>query len=301
MENAYPPTKPRSWRFLLVLVLVSIIIGLALAGWALTRSEKVRGWILGGQSATPQTAITYAPPTTTATPPETSALGKPADVTPEAVSVEAAGRLASLEARMAKVESTQTSSGDSGRAEGLLIAFAARRALEKGMALGYMEGELNRQFGQSQPRAVAMIIAASRQPVTRDTLAAELDALAPQLAGAPADRSWWDSVKESMGSLIIVRQAGTPSPDPVLRVSHARDMIEGGRVDQALAEVARLPNRAVAASWIADARRYVEAQRALDLLEAAAIMPQTAPVKAAPPVAPPAAVVPTPAGDGATL
>ncbi len=290
MDYTNQATKPRSLRFLLVLVLVSIIVGLMLAGWALTRSEMVRGWLLGAPAAKPQTAITYAPPATLAVPP-----ASPVIATPEGVSVEAAARLASLEARMASVESAQASRGESGRAEGLLIAFAARRALEKGMALGYMEGELNRQFGQSQPRAVSMIIAAARQPVTRDSLDTELDALAPQLSGKPADQSWWDSFTHSMGSLIVVRQAGAPSPDPVLRVEHAREMVAAGRVDQALAEIARLPNRDKAAGWIANARRFIEAQRALDLLEAAAILPQTSASKPAAPA--PEAAKTAPAAD----
>ncbi len=271
MENMTTSPKPRSWRFLLIVVLLSIVVGLTLASWGLSRSEMARRWLFG---APPQLQAPLPGPAAAGAPHGENPVGTLVAPTDAPIMDHDAGRLASLEARMAKVESSATHGGDTGRAEGLLIAFAARRALEKGMALGYIEGELNRQFGSSQPRAVAMIIAAAHQPVTRDSLGGELDILAPQLGGTPASRSWWDSLKQGMGSLIIVRPAGTPSPDPVLRVAHARELVGLGRVDQALAEVARLPNRDVAAHWIADARRFIEAQRALDLLEAAAIIPQ---------------------------
>jgi hypothetical protein len=184
-----------------------------------------------------------------------------------------AARLASLETRLTMLES-QGGGHESGRAEGLLIAFAARRALDKGMALGYVEGELTRQFGASQPRAVSMIVAAARQPVTIEGLKAGIETIGTQIAHPSEDASWWEGLRQGLANLIIVREAGTLSPDPAARVARARDLVAGGRVDQALAEVARLPNASLTEHWIADARRYVEAQRALDLLEAAAIMPK---------------------------
>ena len=68
-----------------------------------------------------------------------------------------------------------------------------------------------------------------------------------------------------------MRQAGTVPVDPQSRIDRASRMVDEGRVDLALAEVARLPNRNKARDWMAMARRYAEAHRALDLLEAAAI------------------------------
>ena len=59
-------------------------------------------------------------------------------------------------------------------------------------------------------------------------------------------------------------------------------------MDQALAEVARLPNRDLAADWMAEAKRHVEAYRALDLLEAAAIVGPVEPPPA------PAIILPEP-------
>ena len=118
-----------------------------------------------------------------------------------------------------------------------------------------------------------MIIAAARQPATIDALSTQLESLTPELAGNKANESWWDGIKRGAASLIIVHQAGDASPDPAVRLARAKQLVSAGQVDQALAEVARLPNRAKAESWIAAARRHIEADRALDLLEAAAILP----------------------------
>ena len=255
-----------SWRFVVLVALVGIVAGLALAAWGLSRSPTAQRWLLGSPATKPAPVITYAP---NAVRPQQVA---PAPVAPGASPADLSGRMADLEARVAKVEGAADEARDSSRAEGLLIAFAARRALDRGMALGYVEGQLNQHFGASQPRAVAMIVAAARQPATIDQLKAGLDAVTPQLAGARPDQGWWDGVRQSLSGLIVVRKPGAPSPDPAERVASARDMIESGRVDAALAEIARLPNRDKAAAWIAAARRHIEAYRALDLLEAAAIM-----------------------------
>jgi hypothetical protein len=45
-----------------------------------------------------------------------------------------------------------------------------------------------------------------------------------------------------------------------------------GDVDQALAETMRMPGAARASDWVAKARRYVAAHRALDEVESAALL-----------------------------
>ena len=280
-------TRARSWRMPVFIILIGVVLGLVLAGWALPKSDYARNWLLGS-SATPEQAIAIPVPDA---PAQLSQQSPAVASAPPVVADDMAARVAQIEARVAKVESTAGTGHESARAEGLLIAFAARRALEKGMALGYIEGELTRQFGQSQPRAVAMIIAAARQPATIVTLSTQLEALTPELAGNKANESWWDGIKRGAASLIIVRQAGDASPDPAVRLARAKQLVSAGQVDQALAEVARLPNRAKAENWIATARRHIEADRALDLLEAAAILPQAptpASESAQPAAAPPA-------------
>lgn len=265
--NAAPATRnPRSVRSLLIIVGLGFLAGLVAMGWGLSRWDTARNWLLGEPKPAPQAVVTYAPPV------NAPIAGQGA--------ADAAGRLAAIEARMAKVEAAGTvasGSGGSVRAEGLLVSFAARRAIDRGIGLGYVEGLLTQRFGSTQPRAVATIIAASRNPATLDQLKAGLDAIAPDLVGGGPDEGWWTSFKRGVAGMFVVRQAGVASPDPNARVARARDLVETGRVDLALAEISRLPNQDKAAKWIAAARRHVEAHRALDLLEAAAITAGEAP------------------------
>jgi len=74
-----------------------------------------------------------------------------------------------------------------------------------------------------------------------------------------------------LGSLIEVRRADRPATNPEARYSHALQRLSSGDVDQALAETMRLPGAGNAGDWIAKARRYIGAHRALDEIESAAL------------------------------
>ena len=182
-------------------------------------------------------------------------------------------RVSELEDRIARITmQAQAASGNAARAEGLLIAFAARRALDSGAPLGYIEGQLRLRFGQAQPRAVATIINAAREPVTLQELQGGLEDIATELVGHGKSENWWADMKREVGELVVFRNAATPSPLPERRLARARRLLEAGRVDAALAEVSRMPGRSSGAKWMDQARRYIEARRALDLIETAAIL-----------------------------
>ncbi|WCT73217.1 hypothetical protein PQ455_16600 [Sphingomonas naphthae] len=264
MDAAFdPPAEPprRSARGLIIVltILLAFVGGMALAGYAVKQSPKVA-------------ALLKIAPAETAQPVPVAALPAPAPV--------AAPDLATLEERVAGIEDqvervdqrTTAATGNADRAESLLVAFAARRALDRGMALGYLEGLLRERFGGVDPQAVAAVIAASHAPVRLDELQTELDALRPRLATATSDAGWWDNFKQSLGSLIVIRSAETPSTIPADRLQRAARQLEGGQVDKAMAEIARLPGRAIAADWMARARRYVAARNALDRIETAALL-----------------------------
>lgn len=255
-----PPSAPprRSYRPLLLITVLAFIAGLSVMGWALSRWDAGRNWLFGTPAPQAVPPISY-----TAQPAQPAIVARPMLQPDE--------RMALLESRLSRIEARGFSSGDNARAEGLLIAFAARRALDRGLQLGYLEGLLSEHFGETQPRAVATIIAAARQPATREQLTTQLEALAPALGTAPPDQGWWEATRQSLGGLFVVREEGEAPPDPQSRVALAERHIAGGRVDLALAEIARLPNRNQAVAWMDSARRYIEAHRALDLLEAAAI------------------------------
>ncbi len=181
-------------------------------------------------------------------------------------------RAAELDDRLTRINvEAQAASGNAARAEALLVAFAARRALDSGMPLGYIEGQLRLRFGQAQPRAVATIINASREPVTLVDLEGGLAELAPDLAMAP-DVNWWSALVREVNGLVTIRRASAPSPVPERAYQRAMRLLQSGRVDAALAEVDRMPGHDAAESWLQMARRYREAHRALDLIETAAVL-----------------------------
>jgi len=193
-------------------------------------------------------------------------------------------RVSEIEARLGRIDVRANAAvGNADRAEGLLVAFAARRALDRGIQLGYLEGLLRDRFGAIQPQAVATIIAASRDPVTLDDLRAGLGDIAPALASQAPDESWWDGFKREIAGMIVIRKANAPSPAPADRLARARRALEGGRVAEALAEVSRMPGREQAGKWIASARRYDAARTALDEIETAALLtPRPTPSPPAP-------------------
>ena len=266
-----PAPQPRPLRTALLIALVAFVLALVLAIWAFTRWEPARR-LIAPPVVTPAAPLNTAPP-----------IIAPMGTTPLATALPATGmgiedvavtqsRVAGLEARLAQIDArADVASANAARAEGLLIAFAARRAIDRGVALGYLEGQLRARFADTQPRAVAAVIAGAQSPVTLDGLRRRLDLIAPDLAGLAPNEGWDAALKRTVGSLFIVRRADTPSPAADQRLTRARLALDAGQVDVALAEVARLPGRAAATEWMAGARRYIEAHRALDILEAAAL------------------------------
>ncbi len=262
----------RPLRTALIAALLAFVVGAIVMGWALMRWGPARDWIASdgvGASSAPAPQVVAALPRSATI--ETGAAA-PALAAPVATEVEA--RVSELEARIARADlRAAAAAGNAGRAEGMLIAFAARRAIDRGTGLGYIEGQLRDRFAAAQPRAVAQIIAAAQRPVTLVMLRQQLDTIAPQLLTGGRDEDWWTATRRTLGSLIVVRRESGGSPAPDQRIGRARLMIDGGQVDGALAEISRLPGAASANSWGIDARRWIEAHQALDILEAAAIMP----------------------------
>jgi hypothetical protein len=256
-----PPPRGLRASTIVVLVLLAFAAGLALAAYAV-RQGKWFAQPLPVAAAAPQTVVPTA-----VTPPLLQT--DPATLATREVAL--AGRLAALEARTATITADAQAAGtQASRAEALLVAFAARRALDRGLALGYLDAQLRTRFGGSAPRAVAAVIQASRAPLTLGDLREGLAAIGPDIASG-AREGWAAGVRRELGSLVIVRKAGTPSPLPEDRLDRARRLLEGGQVEAAHAEVARLPGARQAGNWLAAAKRYVVARHALDILENAAI------------------------------
>ncbi len=181
-------------------------------------------------------------------------------------------RLAAAEQRLARLDlQAQAAAGNAARAEGLLIAFATRRAIERGAELGFLADQLRLRFGDNWPNAVRTVISFSRRPITLDQLLARLEGLGPELSEGDEISSWAD-IRREIGEMFVIRREDTPSPQPERRLDRARLFLESGRIDAAIAEVQNLPGAARAENWIADATRYNNAMDALQTLETAAVL-----------------------------
>ena len=247
-------------RYLVLALVGAVALGGAGGLWTASRL----GWI---HFDTKQTiAGTLAAPVAAPTP------------VPSAAGLESAQtalgvRMAELEQRMTRLNlEAEAASGNAARAEGLLIASAARRAVERGASLGYLEDQLKLRFGNAQPNAVASLIEVSRSPVTLDALEQGLAALEPSLVDLPRDTNVVSRVRQELSNLFVIRRVSAPSPAPEKRYERARVFLETGRAEAAIGEVERMPGHDAARAWLALAQRYVRAERALDLIETAAIL-----------------------------
>lgn len=259
-------TTRSSWRLTTVALVLALLTGGVGGGWvALT--------LLDRKPATAQ--LQPVPPAKRAATPATVAV-LPATAVPVTVSEAGAiaARVGLLEERLSRITlAAESASGNAARAEALLVAFAARRAIDRGFPLGAMEAQLRLRFGETQPNAVQSILSAASDPVTTEELLQRADALRPLLL-ANSGEGWLTRMGNSLSSLIVVRSADAPSTAPAQRLERALRALENGRVDDAIAEVEALPGKdsPIVAAWINDARRYNDARRALDLIETAAIL-----------------------------
>jgi hypothetical protein len=276
--------RGRSLGSRLAFPLIAFLLGLAAMGWLLSRWDGAAMFL--GVAPEPPPAAAAAPQ------PQPALADQPALPPPAAgeqrlvIDPETQRRVARLEQRLTELDNASRAAvGNADRAEGLLVAFAARRALDRGVALGYIEHLLRQRFGRNQPQAVGMVITAARQPVTLQELQRELEAVGPRLATGGPDQSWWQALRGELGSLVTVRRSGTQSTIPSERLRRAYSHMSAGEVNYAMVEVMRMPGRDQAADWIAKARRYVSARAALDSIETAALLdpvPQAQPQPAAP-------------------
>lgn len=181
-------------------------------------------------------------------------------------------RLAAAEQRLTRLDlQAQAAASNVARAEGLLIAFATRRALQRDQELGYLADQLRLRFGDNWPNAVRTVIAFSRDPVRLDRLVARLEGLGPQITASDSSVSF-DSIRQSLSELFVIRNESTPSPQPERRLARARNFLQTGQYDAAISEVENLPGAGRAVDWIADTKRFAAAMEALETLETAAVI-----------------------------
>jgi hypothetical protein len=253
------------WGARLLVALVLILAGAGAAVWGLAHYQPAARFLGIAPTVRPQ-PVTHAP--------KLSGLPTAAPPAPiEAPTTQESARITTLETRVSEVENaTERAEGSAGRADALVVAFAARRAIDRGVALGYLENLLVARFGARHQAAVATIITAAHQPVRLNELVDEYQALGPDLkSGGPQD-SWWSNFQRELGSLVEVHRSTRPAVNADARYNRAMQRLSSGDVDQALAETMRLPGAARANGWATKARRYIAAHRALDEIESAALL-----------------------------
>ncbi|MEO6153060.1 MAG: hypothetical protein ABIT09_11220 [Croceibacterium sp.] len=270
------PDRARTpMRAMMATSLVAFLGGAALI-WALAADGRLPGWHLrGDERAVAGPAEGHLP---VAAPSASSSAAVEAHQAAQKVAQVAQvqggldQRVAGMEQRITRLDlQAQAAAGNASRAEGLLIAFAARRALERGARLGYLEDQLRLRFADSRPNAVQTVVDAANDPVTLDQLVTRLGQLSPDLARRPGAQGMLSWLSRELSQIFVVRRADAPSPATANRIERARLFLRTGRADLAADEIRRLPNSGSAGDWIADADRYAKAERALDLLEMTAI------------------------------
>ncbi len=252
----------------------TFLVGLLIAGliaWWTRPAPPAAPIETAAAPAAPPTKVIIAPPVAT----------DPASLSARQQML--AAQLTALEQRTATVSGEAANSyGNATRAEGMLAAFAARRMIDRGLPLGYLEQQLKDRFGDTQPKEVAAVIGAARHPVTLEDLRLGLDQIGPQLALGPAGDGWTGSFFRMLGSLVVVHPRGDPSPLPGDRLARVRRLLAQGQVEAAVEEVKRMPGASQSSSWVNGADSYVATRRALDILEAAALEGGSVSVKPVP-------------------
>ena len=180
MDESYafrPPTvqaRKSGWRMWLVLTLFAFALGGVLT-YVLVR-DAGEGSILPSLFNTSretgaEVAATDGPlPTPSASESTTVAEARAAVQRVEQVVEQQGGldsRVAAMEQRLTRLDlQTQAAAGNAARAEGLLIAFASRRAIERGAPLGYLADQLRLRFGDARPNAVRTVIETAQTDAT---------------------------------------------------------------------------------------------------------------------------------------
>ena len=251
---AAPPSRGgMKFKHVFIMLLLAFVGGILGAGWLANRLGYWDGDLKPGVSATRTEVVPAIAPFSNV---------EPRDDT-----------VASIENRLTRINAdAAAASGNATRAEGLLIAFASRRAIESGAPLGYLADQLRLRFGASQPQAVTAVLAASQSPVTLESLQAGLQSLDSILLTGNRDAGVWATLNKELSELFVLRKNGAPSTAPTQRLLRAHTMVESGNIEGAVAEVSAMPGASAATNWLAKARRYNQTRKALDLLERSAIV-----------------------------
>ena len=273
-------------RTLIIFILIAFIGGIITAGWAITKYDLFQpeaATISANQSddiirlspetiAEPdarQTPITNGNANQTNNTLDTIIQQQNDNVNDQLINE----RVDSLDNRLAQIDSqAQQLSGNATRTEAMLIAFAARRAIDSGSRLGYIKNQLQTRFINSNADDVKVIIEAGDNPVRLSALQNQLENGARFLLQSDDDKSTWDVIKKEISELIIIRPANSRPSQTEQRLAQIKMDLNNRDVKNAISKMEEMPGAINAREWISYARRYIKVQEALDAIEKTAIL-----------------------------
>lgn len=181
-------------------------------------------------------------------------------------------RVNNIDDRLSRIDvQNQQTSNDAIRTESMLVAFAARRAVDRGAPLGYLKNELRLKFGKTNPNDVAAIITAGELPVRLSVLQNQLETATEILMTPDSDATAWEKFKKEISELFVIREAGSQQLQPNRQLARIKTALADRDVQTAIAEMKQMPGASKAQKWIDLANRYVQVQNALDSIEKTAI------------------------------
>jgi hypothetical protein len=164
---------------------------------------------------------------------------------------------------------------DSAHTGAMLLAMAARRAIENGKPIDALLPQLQATFGAAQPQALAALAKAGGQPLSNAALLSEFEILAPILS-RPAGTGW-ERMRYEFSTLFVLRKEANAAKPLTARLGRVRQNLIDGQTQAAVRLVRAMPGAANAADWIAKAEQAIAVQQALDGLDHAALSAITAP------------------------
>ena len=295
MSSNYEPIRPSpsggvKFRTIILLLLIAFIGGIISAGWAITRYDIFQTGNSAPSIVMDRNIIKESGTADSETKPSQSAeLARTAANQKTAIDNQSIREPINNLGESLPPNDTrsQQASATVDRAESMLIAISARRAVDSGSALGYLEHELRLKFGNSNPDDVRAITDASNNPVRLATLQNQLDSASDILLSPSNDATIWDVIKKEMGELFVIRKAGSQPPQADRRLARIKTALANRDIETAILEMEKMPGAGSARDWIALAKRYMRVQQALDAIEKTAL---SIPSNILPTIQPPAAV-----------
>ena len=249
-------TGGMGWKAVAGISASVLLGGLLLAGWLFTRFDL---WPV----SEPKPEVVTTSGGTDARNPSAEVVGDGADAV--------AAKIQQLEDQISQIGSGSGATSGSDQANAVVTALSVRRAIEGGAALGITESQLRQHFGSSHPKAVAAIQAAALDPVKLTDLRNALARDGYKMLTKDGDDSLWARLNLELSELIMLRDRGTPSDAPTQILQRAEQQISNGDIRGAIVDIERLPKNAVQQKWVGEAKRYLAARDALDVIERAAL------------------------------